>query len=241
MKKLLLLFFIGFSLFGYAQKFQLTDTLGNPYQHEQTILKAFTEADLSLAGDFIVNFLVKNLTVEELQMKTIRTDIEIIDDMEVNLCVGIYCYPPWIDTVNYSVSSESNELFAFHLIPKDKFGFCKYKLNFSTENETITIYLNIDVQKLSINENRNENLSLSIYPNPAPVNSKINVSFSLADKQEYYRLAFRNILGTEVLSLPVNPYENKISVDISNLKPGIYFYAIENKNQILIAKKLIIK
>jgi hypothetical protein len=61
------------------------------------------------------------------------------------------------------------------------------------------------------------------------------------DKSDNNRLVVRNIVGAKVISRLLNPQENNISMDLSHLKQGVYFYAIENKKQISIAKKLIIK
>jgi hypothetical protein len=89
-----------------------------------------------------------------------------------------------------------------------------------------------------VKENISTNLFLSASPNPVPANAIVNVSYSIFDNNN---LIISNFLGAEVLNMPLNPHENKISIDVSTLKQGVYFYAIENKNQILIAKKLIVK
>ena len=104
----------------------------------------------------------------------------------------------------------------------------------------MTLFVNIELQPLGIKEPNLTNASITAYPNPAPANSIINVAYSITNHNEKQNLVIRNILGAEVLNMPLDPYENTISVDISTLKRGAYFYAIENKNQILIAKKLII-
>jgi len=97
------------------------------------------------------------------------------------------------------------------------------------------------MQPLGIKGQKPDNVSLSAFPNPAPANSKVNVSYTLADKNDNNCLVIRNIMGAMVMSMPLNSYENNMAIDISNLKSGVYFYAIENKNHISIAKKLIVK
>jgi hypothetical protein len=116
----------------------------------------------------------------------------------------------------------------------------KFKFEFTAEGETVTLHAIIDMCGVGIKEQSNATASLSAFPNPAPANSKINVSYTLADRNGN-RLVVRNILGAVVINIPLNPYENKVSIDASNLKSGVYFYAIENKNQISIARKLIVK
>jgi len=242
MKKILnLLLIIGIALTGYAQKFQLTDHEGNLYTDGQIIAVTVTEKDLNTFDEYITEFTVKNLTEEELNMRTLRTNIDIVDGMQAYVCAGISCYPDDVFEITLFLEPESSESYALHLTPKGNFGMCKFQLDFMLAEEKITIFINIDVQQLGIAELNTTIASLSAFPNPAHATSLVNVSYILADKSDNNRLVIRNIVGGEVINLPLNPYENSTSVNISHLVAGIYFYAIENKNHITIAKKLIVK
>jgi hypothetical protein len=110
-----------------------------------------------------------------------------------------------------------------------------------TGEEKLTLFLEIDIQPVGINENNSITISLVAYPNPVSENSMVNVFYTITDNNEPYHLAIRNILGANVLKIPLNINENTVAVNVSTLQPGVYFYAIENKNQIVIAKKMVVK
>jgi len=241
MKKVLtILFIICITLTCYAQKFQLTNLEGNLYTDGETIAVSITEEDLNTFDEYFTEFIVKNLTGEELNIRTIRTNIEIVDGMQAYVCAGIACYPDDAFEIDLILEPESSENYALHLAPKGNFGMCKFKLDFMLAEEKITIFINIDVQQLGVAE-LNSTISLTAFPNPVPANSTVNISFTLADKNDINRLVIRNIVGSEVMNIPLNPYQESTSIDISPLVGGIYFYAIETQNQIVIAKKLIVK
>jgi hypothetical protein len=239
MKKILSLFFVGISLLTYAQKFQLTDTLGNPYTDGQTIAATISANDLSPAGDYATEIVVENLTATELNVQTFRTNIALPDGMRAYVCVGTACYPDDLFDIDLQVM-DYNNTYALHIMPYENLGLCKFQIDFTADDQSMTLFVEVDMQELGVKDH-STNCSLSAYPNPAAANSNINVSYTLADKGDNNRLVIRNIVGAEVISMPLNPYDNKLAFDASLLKSGVYFYAIENKNHISIAKKLIIK
>ncbi|MCL1850693.1 MAG: T9SS type A sorting domain-containing protein [Bacteroidetes bacterium] len=244
MKKLLTLIFVGFVIFGYAQKFQLTNPKGTPYTNGETISSIITENDLTLAGEFITEIKVENLTATELDLKVSRTNLVLVEGMDAYVCFGA-CFPSDVFEIDYLLLEDAEPL-TLHLVAKDTLGTCyfglsKFKLDFTTEGQSMTLFVEVDMQNLGVKENNNANLSLSAYPNPVSVNATVNISYKIADNGDKNRLVIRNIMGAEVMSMPLNPHETKVSIDVSTLVSGVYFYAIENKNQISIAKKLIIK
>jgi hypothetical protein len=245
MKKNLTLIFIltGIFIFGYAQKFQLTDLENNPYVDGQTISATITEDDLEPLNQFVTDLSVHNLTGTELEVITLRTNIALPEGIKALVCWKV-CDESGEQLEMSNIIEGKEAPFSLHLLPKIsgtfRTGFCKFKIDFTAEDESMTLFFEINVQPLGVKENSSTNLSLSAYPNPAPANSIINISYTLADRSDN-RLVIRNIMGAEVISMPLNLYDNMISVNIAALKPGVYFYAIENKNQISIAKKLIIK
>ncbi|MCL2435222.1 MAG: T9SS type A sorting domain-containing protein [Lentimicrobiaceae bacterium] len=244
MKRLLILLFAGISFLGYAQKFQLTDNEGNPYTDGHTIVATITKDNL-MFGEYVVDITIENLTAVELLMKTMRTNIVLIDGMDAYVCFGI-CPPSNVFAIDWTIM-EGTESYALHIVPDTcycHFGISKFKLEFwseKDESDKMTLLVEIDMQPVGIIGQKPENVSLSAFPNPALAHSKINVSYTLADKNDKNCLVIRNIMGAMVMNIPLNDYENNITIDISDVKPGVYFYAIESKNRISIAKKLIVK
>jgi len=244
MKRILTLLLVCASLFGYAQKFQLTDLNGNPYTDGEKISATITENDLTGPfNDFYVEIMVKNLYDFEQTVNSLRENIKLVDGMVAFVCFGVCDDPETGGQLEMEclIDGDASAIFSLHLVPKDKYGLSQFKIVFSVEGQSMTLYIDIDMTHVGVKEQNNDKVSLSAYPNPVQAGSKINVSYTLTDKSSNNKLVIRNILGAEVMSFPLNPYETTISVNIASLVQGVYFYAIENKNQISIAKKLLVK
>jgi len=242
-KRTLILLFIGISLLGYAQQFQLTDSDGVPYSEGQTISAIITELDLDEMDEFAAEVLVKNLTDTDLEVRTSRTNLVLVEDMYAYVCFG-ECGLPDKTEMDWSISANKSLAYSLHLHPNGKLGFCRFQIAFwsaEDQSDKQTLFLEIEMRNIGVKEQNNAAVSLSAYPNPAPANSAVNVSYTLADNNNNHRLVIRNIMGAVVMSMPLSTHENTIVFDASDLKSGVYFYTLESNNQVAVAKKLIIK
>jgi len=242
MKKLLTLVFICASIFGYAQNFLVTNDQGIEYANGETIAATITEDDLT-HKEYIVTVFLINPTESSITMNTLRTNIELPEKVSAYVCCLEGCYGDDVFAISGTIEEKKHDDYALHLRPNGGFGMCKFKLEFWTEEnkaDIFTLYVEINILGVGVKENKHGNSSLSAFPNPAPAHSNININYALAEKSQNNRLIIRNILGCEVMNIPLNPHQNSISLDISPLVSGVYFYAIENKNHISIVKKLII-
>jgi hypothetical protein len=240
MKKLLTLIFISIALITtYAQNFQLTDLKGDPYTNEETISVTITEDDLDSDGEYKVAILVKNILETNLDVNTLRTNIKLVDDMSAYVCFG-NCYANDVFECSWTIDAGMDEEYSIHLGTNGKIGQNKFKVNFSTPEQSMTLFVEINVMTVGINDYNNANVSLCVYPNPVSVNSTFKMAYTIADKSVDNRLVIRNIRGAKLMEIPLNAYENNCFLDASTLIPGVYFYAIENNNRISITKKLIV-
>jgi len=245
MKKLFTLLLVGLSLFGYAQKFQLLGENGKLSDGDHISVN-ITVDDLDRFGQFVIAINVENLTNTDLTVNTLRTNMELLEGMEALVCFWL-CYESDKFDISAELPANQSEVYELKINPDTcfcYFGLNKFKLEFWTEpgqTDKITIFVNINMQPLGVKESNVARASLSTSPNPAPAGSLIKVLYTLPDKSNHYRLVIRNIMGAELLNMPLNPYEDYTFLDTSPLVSGIYFYSIENKNQTSIAKKLIVK
>ncbi|MCC6720978.1 MAG: T9SS type A sorting domain-containing protein [Bacteroidia bacterium] len=72
----------------------------------------------------------------------------------------------------------------------------------------------------------------NISPNPSKINSDINIEFSLGDAETAF-ITISDILGNEIKRSEIQKYSaghNVITMNTSNLKPGIYFYTLNTGN-----------
>jgi len=247
MKKLLTLIFFSIILFGYAQqKFQLFDSEGTSFVDKQKISAAITEIDLNRDGEYIVTIYVDNLLDIDLNVQTKRTNGDLMEGMTALVCFG-NCYEPDIFDIAYEMMGKSSETFQLKLKPDEcycYFGMSQFTLEFWSEtdkSDILTLFVEIEMQPLSVKENPKERISLSAYPNPVSENSTLNISYTLPEKSINNYLVIKNIVGVNVMRMPLQPHQNKISIETTNFPSGVYFYAIESNYQVSIAKKLIIK
>ena len=249
MKKLLTLLLTSLFFFGYAQRdFIIADPTNDlaPFTDGETVRRTITFADLDPWGEHVITFTMINISPASIRPKTLYADVDIVEGVSSLVCFGkcyengIYFIPPAGD--EFDINSGAGESYDFHFRPNKKTGLNKFKFEFWTKenkSDLFTLHLELMVEPIGVKERNSQNITLSAYPNPAPANSTINVSYSVDNNDN--RLVIRNVLGAKIIDMPLNPYESTIAIDATNLKAGMYFYAIENKNQIMAAKKLIIK
>jgi hypothetical protein len=246
MKNFLTLLLFSISLFGYAQNFAVTNDQADPYTDGDTIAATITTEDLDMTGEYIVKVYLINTSGATLTMNTLRTNIALPDGIRAYVCCLGGCYDDDKFAVDGEILPSGNDEYALHIQDTvGKFGLCAFKLEFWTKEDKtdmFTLYVEIDLLgEQGVKENSATTALLSAFPNPASQNSKINIDYTLAAQNDNQRLVIRNIVGATVMNIPLNPYENSIAIDASVLKAGIYFYAIENKNQIVVAKKLVVR
>jgi len=103
-------------------------------------------------------------------------------------------------------------------------------------------YLELDTFELSSTstsiEDNNLNIKFSVYPNPA--NHSLTVDFY---SQDYTKtnFTFTDILGKKVKDFTLNSFSgnNRVNLDISNIRNGVYFINFKN-NDIKTTQKIII-
>ena len=82
--------------------------------------------------------------------------------------------------------------------------------------------------------------SLTAYPNPAT--SSVTIAYDLSNLSSAdTRVVITNLVGSKVAVRPIAGTSGKVSMDISNLDSGIYFYSIESAGKVVSTKKLIVR
>ena len=96
----------------------------------------------------------------------------------------------------------------------------KVYFNENSSHQGIDVAISQAVTSTEILESTNSDFELKIYPNP----SKNNLNIELSNKvYNEFKFEIINILG-ESISVSNNPFivENKVNIDISSLKNGVY-------------------
>lgn len=78
---------------------------------------------------------------------------------------------------------------------------------------------------------------ITVYPNPVSAN---NVNISFAGSDEYYDIILCDSYGRRCMASSRNNYEDIVSLNIADLKSGVYFIILYSASGVKTAKKIII-
>jgi len=78
-----------------------------------------------------------------------------------------------------------------------------------------------------------------IYPNPAI--SFVNIDYQLTPQVKTAQIRIVNLLGTLVTEAEIERNVNKLTIDVSQLKNGIYFYTLLINGAVYQTQKLIVQ
>ena len=103
----------------------------------------------------------------------------------------------------------------------------KVYFNENSSHQGIDVAISQAVNSTGTVETSNSDFEIKIYPNP----SKNNLNIDLSNKvYNEFKFEIINILGESIISLNANSalVENKINIDISSLKNGVYILKISS-------------
>ena len=197
--------------------------------------------------DIVFEALFHNKTNDDVYIKVARTQILIVEGTVNYFCWGA-CYPPHVDTSgmymiipgggysnvgDFSGHYEINETIGVSLV---EYTF----YNMDNPDEFVKIIVRFDSTTTGIEDNIFNNVWISdVYPNPATNLVSIDYDITPAVKEASVKIV--NILGSVVKEQSIRIGDNKMSLDISELTGGIYFYTLFINGDVYRTKKLIIR
>jgi len=242
MKKLILFLVIG--LFGistgYSQSLVIKDKSGNE-KTGQTIDFLCTPS----IGYGSIELDVFNVSGSRKSVKVRRYDIALGDSAEITMC-WLSCYPAFVTESPDAILIEPGAFspnftgdIAYHSplgTSTSKFVF--FDVDNPVDSSFITVnfvigYLGVNNNHLLLSEISNA------YPNPASGN--VNFDYKLPAYTNNARIRVINLLGTVIDELTLEKTEGKASLNVSNLKNGIYFYSLMINNSATITRKFVVK
>jgi hypothetical protein len=246
MKKLLLLLMIAFVAVSFvnAQSFSLLRD-GDPLPETITIT---SHPDSTHPVDLYVA--VKNISDNILNVRMLRTYVDLIDGAGIEFCFAGQCEAPFTDTSGLYVSlpagastNAKNSLEAHYHYPVGTIGTTIVQYTFfdkSNFDDNVTLTVNYVTSPTAIDENIANSISLSdVYPNPT--HNTVNVDYNFDVNIDAASVKIVNLLGAVVKEVEMDQNGNKLSMDVSDLTAGIYFYSVVVNNEIFKTKKLVIR
>ena len=89
-------------------------------------------------------------------------------------------------------------------------------------------------------EINNEEIKLgSVFPNPASRMAQLD--YEIKKPKINARIVVNSFIGNPVYDLKLNPNDNSIILNVTDLNPGIYFYTLIVDNKNIVTKKLVVK
>lgn len=245
MKKLLIFFIVAILSTTYINAQSLLISWeGNPLP--DTIM-AYAHPDSTDAIVFRAS--VTNNTGNIMNVKLARVNIDLLEGTSNSVCFAGTCYGPMVDTTEYltltagATSGDDRSMEADYYYPVGSYGksIVKYSFfNMANPEEHADIVVKYWSSPTAIDENIADNIVLSnIYPNPAKQSVSLDYRFDVNVDAASVKIV--NLLGSVVKEIEMNQNAGKISIDISDLNNGIYFYSVVVNNEVLKTKKLVIR
>ncbi len=172
----------------------------------------------------------------------------IASSQNVKICLGNTCYDPKKDLAKVKLNLKPGEILTDLYLEFD-LGITEAKGTFdmhfaNTENLRdvfiIESVYNVENPNSDGNEVNNKDIKLgSVYPNPAGRSAQLD--YEIKNAQINARIVVNSFIGNPVYDLKLNPNENSIFLNVTDLNPGIYFYTLIVDNKNIVTKKLVVK
>ena len=238
MKKIVAFILFSAVIAVYAQSFQIS------YRGEQ----------VGESLDFIAespdddNELVLVLTNNSQEVDTIYLVKHVLAEVEGSyntFCIG-ECSEPDVTASTEPLillPGESSDGRSFHLLynPSGMAGTTTVKYVFTSGSFKDSVTVNYIYDPTGIEEVVVRVNSLTAYPNPATTSVTVAYDLSGLSTGSDASLVITNLVGSKVAERPIAGTSGKVSMDVSGLDAGIYFYSIESGSRIISTKKLIVK
>ena len=199
------------------------------------------------ASEIEFHAIVHNNSGNGMNIKVRRSEIEIVSGT-INQFYWKVLYAPSIDeSSNYLFvpdggSTETTDFYGRY-IPSSKNGTSTVEYTFynkDNEDQNVKIQVKYWASPEGIAEDAMKGGSISdIYPNPA--SRWVNLDYNLPNDVHSAKISIVNLLGAVVKEAVVERNEHKLTMDISDLQAGIYFYTVLINNDVYKTKKLLIQ
>ena len=242
MKKtfIFLLFSIIFS-FSYGQNLALFDSEGSIPNGGS--IEVIGNTDASIIYSYIN---LVNLTNSTSNIKVLRRTISTVSGSLNSFCWG-QCYDATIDTslrILPILAHDTSFDFAGEYEPHLHRGtttvsYVFFNVNNPSDTISVTVNYTANVASGIISGTPSAIDIANAYPNPA--SGSTTIKYSLPKNNTNARLIIRDCLGILIMDEPLAGNTGKMSVDLNELREGIYFYSVIVNNTAICTRKLVVK
>ncbi|MEI7897538.1 MAG: T9SS type A sorting domain-containing protein [bacterium] len=246
MKKLILTacLLTGILSYGYSQSLTLSDIDGVIDQNA-IIVQSGTPDSVEL----ITYFNVKNIGTKTISVLCKKTHLAMLDSTEITMCWAGGCYPSNINVSPNAQSIEAGQTITDFVGHYTQTAFSHFKsgesvirwtfFDSANVNDSASVTVKYTTYPLGIDENAARQAMLSnAYPNPASGYAAFSYAVPSGTRGTLF---VRDILGSTVETLSLQPGSGKVTLNTMSMNDGIYFCSLLVDGKISLTKKLSVK
>lgn len=198
-------------------------------------------------GDINTYAVVKNISPLPVEVALKRIDANYTELTDSNaICWGL-CFTTGISqnppSYNRIIQPGETDTAIVHVYPdKDGYtrtGFIDYVLfDYYNPTDSVGFRVNyrVDGKPLTINEEVKPNVS--VYPNPADDFLRVQYEVGTTSENTFELI---NLVGATVYQTKLNADQTEVQLDLSDIRPGVYFYVLKGDGEVQMCKKLVIR
>lgn len=198
-------------------------------------------------GDINTYAVVQNVSALPVEVALKRIDANYTELTDSNaICWGL-CFTTNISqspaSFNRTIQPGETDTAIVHVYPdKDGYtrtGFIDYVLfdyYNPTDSVSFRVHYRVDGRPLAIQEQAKPDVS--VYPNPA--DDFLRVQYQVGKgKDNTFELI--NLVGATVYQTALSADQTEIQLDLSDIRPGVYFYVLKGDGEVQMCKKLVVR
>lgn len=243
MKKLLLSLALMLSVFSLsAQKFTVTEkTTGNIVENGANF---YVYGEGNAWGELLLELLVT--ANEDVNLIAERIELQVVEGTYNMICLD-QCYAPSMSvTPAVPFAAGDTKDFSMHYQYENSFDdvvgqeqFIQYNLYEEGSHEMFVITVTFKYSANGISDNSIVEEFSNAYPTPAKDVVSFDYNFSSSANDAY--VAIYSMTGQEVMRSAINDLQGKVSLNVSDLADGVYFYSLVVNGETVKSSKLVIR
>ena len=243
MKKLLLTLALMLSVFSLsAQKFTVTEkTTGNIVENGANF---YVYGEGNAWGELLLELLVT--ANEDVNLIAERIELQVVEGTYNMICLD-QCYAPSMSvTPAVPFAAGDTKDFSMHYQYENSFDdvvgqeqFIQYNLYEEGSHEMFVITVTFKYSANGISDNSIVEEFSNAYPTPAKDVVSFDYNFSSSANDAY--VAIYSMTGQEVMRSAINDLQGKVSLNVSDLADGVYFYSLVVNGETVKSSKLVVR
>ncbi len=148
----------------------------------------------------------------------------------------------WEDQFAVELTNQSAHLLTAYYVAMNNASTASYRYVLYDENnpnDSLSVNIVFTAEPTSSDLTLSEDANFTLFPNPSE-DRQPSLRFNNISQENAF-LIINNMLGEVVYKRPLHFFKSGHIVDLSTLEAGLYFYSLEQNNQLLISERLIIK